>query len=56
MPTYTHEQFQQDLAQLGGMIENFYSQHGGEKGDRRPLRNFKVITVNNKPYPNRNRR
>jgi len=30
MPRYTQKQFQKDLKQLGGMINTFYRQNGGE--------------------------
>jgi hypothetical protein len=90
MPSYTARQFEKDLKQLGGMIENFYTQQGGvskksrrkdavgsrrkekrggaykqqsrrqdtmrskrrrQRGGEREKRNFKIISVNNRPYP-----
>jgi hypothetical protein len=77
MPAYTVTQFNKDLKQLGGMIENFYTQQGGQPrrrqqqrkqnsmsqkqkqrrrqqqrgGAKKPQRNFKILSVNGKPYP-----
>ena len=31
MPEYSLEKFEGDMKQLGGMIENFYSQDGGDE-------------------------
>lgn len=58
---YTVEHFEKDLAQLGGMIEGFYSgdQTGGKKKTRRKRQRggaktkrwYKVVDVNGRPYP-----
>ena len=74
---YSLKQFNSDMQQLGGMIENFYSQQGGaqtggrrkkggKKGGKRggkkcsrkhqsggqaPVRYYKVLSVNGRPYP-----
>lgn len=44
---YTMENFSSDLAQLGGMIENFYTQQGGRRRRPKPLSNNNVKNVRN---------
>ena len=61
---YTVDQFEKDLAQLGGMIEGFYAggaQGGGGKHHKKRKRRrrqrggakrfYKVVDVNGRPYP-----
>lgn len=51
--SYPMKSFEQDLKQLGGMIEHFYSQKGGKKSDNENVtkRRFKILDVNGKKYP-----
>lgn len=44
---YTMEKFNSDLTQLGGMIENFYTQQGGKRRKHKRKRNNRNRVANN---------